>query len=50
MAVINSEAVSIKYYERVIALFILHANHIFSAPYYIVIYSPSGFTMFFHIS
>jgi hypothetical protein len=33
----------------IFSLVIRHANHIFSAPYYIVICGPSGCTVFFHI-
>jgi hypothetical protein len=34
---------------RILALVILHANRIFSAPYYIVICGLSGSTIFFHV-
>jgi hypothetical protein len=36
-------------YVCIIALVIHHANHIFSAPYYIVICGLSGSTLFSHI-
>jgi len=34
----------------VLALDVQHANHIISAPYYIVICGLSGCTIFFHIT
>jgi hypothetical protein len=52
MELISHEAASIRYYEfecvSVFASVIQHANCIFAAPYYIVICSLSGSTIFFH--